>query len=85
MQNTLQSTGEPAAGFEPGMAEKIQQSLAHLIEQQKANQQPAALVVQPLLRSALVKFVRNISSDLHVLSYQEVPEDKQIRIVGTVG
>jgi len=37
------------------------------------------------LRPVLAKFVRFGIEQLHVLSYQEVPSNKQITIVATVG
>ncbi|CDZ78564.1 Flagellar biosynthesis protein FlhA [Legionella massiliensis] len=85
LQNTIQSSGGHGVSFEPGMADKIQHSLTQLAAQQQAKQELAVLVVQPGIRSVLARFVRNISSNLHVLSYQEIPDNKQIRIIGTVG
>ncbi len=85
LQNTLQNSANGAVSFEPGMADKIQQSLTQLSAQQQAKQECSVLVVQPNLRAVLARFVRNISNDFHVLSYQEIPDNKQIRIIGTVG
>jgi flagellar biosynthesis protein FlhA len=85
LQNTIQNSGSGGVSFEPGMADKIQQSLAQFSEQQQAKNESSVLVVQPGIRTVLARFVRNISNDFHVLSYQEIPDNKQIRIVGTVG
>lgn len=85
LQNIIQSSGTGGVNFEPGMADKIQHSLTQLAMQQQAKQESSVLVVQPGIRSVLARFVRNISHDFHVLSYQEIPDNKQIRIVGTVG
>ncbi|KTC85753.1 MULTISPECIES: flagellar biosynthesis protein FlhA [Legionella] len=85
LQNTIQNNTGHGVSFEPGMADKIQHSLTQLAAQQQAKQELAVLVVQPGIRSVLARFVRNISSNLHVLSYQEIPDNKQIRIIGTVG
>ena len=85
LQNTIQNSGNQGVSFEPGMADKIQHSLTQLAAQQQAKQELAVLVVQPGIRSVLARFVRNISNNLHVLSYQEIPDNKQIRIIGTVG
>nr|WP_269570335.1 FHIPEP family type III secretion protein [Legionella tunisiensis] len=84
LQNTIQNSSH-GVSFEPGMADKIQQSLMQLAAQQEAKQELAVLVVQPGIRTVLARFVRNISNNLHVLSYQEIPDNKQIRIIGTVG
>ncbi|WP_035918192.1 flagellar biosynthesis protein FlhA [Legionella fairfieldensis] len=85
LQNTVQNSSGQGVSFEPGMADKIQHSLTQLAAQQQAKQELAVLVVQPSIRSVLARFVRNISNNLHVLSYQEIPDNKQIRIIGTVG
>ncbi|MCL9684384.1 flagellar biosynthesis protein FlhA [Legionella maioricensis] len=85
LQNTIQNSGGGGVSFEPGMADKIQHSLAQFAAQQQAKQESSVLVVQPAIRSVLARFVRNISNDFHVLSYQEIPDNKQIRIIGTVG
>lgn len=85
LQNTIQSSGTGGVSFEPGMADRIQQSLSQFAMQQQAKQESSVLVVQPGIRSVLARFVRNISNDFHVLSYQEIPDNKQIRIIGTVG
>jgi flagellar biosynthesis protein FlhA len=85
LQNTIQSSGAAGVSFEPGMADKIQHSLAQFAAQQQSRQESTVLVVQPGIRSVLARFVRNISNDFHVLSYQEIPDNKQIRIIGTVG
>lgn len=43
------------------------------------------LLTSGILRNTLAKFVKNAIPGLRVLSYQEVPDDKQIRIVSAVG
>ena len=85
MHNSVQNSAGQAISFEPGMADKIQHSLSQLASQQSAKQEMAVLVVQPAIRQVLARFVRNISDNLHVLSYQEIPDNKEIRIIGTVG
>lgn len=85
LQSTIQNGSSSGVNFEPGMADKIQHSLMQLAKQQQAKQESSVLVVQPGIRSVLARFVRNISHDFHVLSYQEIPDNKQIRIIGTVG
>ncbi|BCZ97396.1 TPA: flagellar biosynthesis protein FlhA [Legionella pneumophila] len=85
LHNTIQSSGHGGVSFEPGMADKIQQALIQFAAQQQAKQESSVLVVQPSIRTVLARFVRTISSDFHVLSYQEIPDNKQIRIIGTVG
>ncbi len=72
-------------GFEPGLADRIHRSLAQAAERQIANGQPAVLLVAPGLRPVLAQFVRYGIQDLRVLAFNEIPEQKQIRIVATIG
>ncbi|MGX6641361.1 flagellar biosynthesis protein FlhA [Legionella pneumophila] len=85
LHNTIQNSGHGGISFEPGMADKIQHALIQFAAQQQAKQESSVLVVQPSIRTVLARFVRTISNDFHVLSYQEIPDNKQIRIIGTVG
>ncbi|NRA62183.1 MAG: FHIPEP family type III secretion protein, partial [Psychrobium sp.] len=71
--------------MEPGLAERLQSSLATATEQLELEGMPAILLTSGVLRSTLSRFVKNTIPGLKVLSYQEIPEDKQIKIVSSVG
>ena len=71
--------------IEPAMAERLQQSLLKTCNEMEASGRPAVLLVPAPLRSVLSKFVRFTVAGLKVLSYQEVPDNKQITIVASVG
>jgi flagellar biosynthesis protein FlhA len=43
------------------------------------------LLVPGNLREFLARFVRQSVKGMHVISFNEVPDDKQLRIVATVG
>ncbi|HKJ94317.1 MAG TPA: flagellar biosynthesis protein FlhA, partial [Gammaproteobacteria bacterium] len=83
--DTIQGVSEGAAGFEPGLAERLQRSLTDSAHRQEMSGQPAVLLTSPQLRGWLYRLTRHSVSSLHVLSYNEIPDDKQIRIVSTVG
>ncbi len=83
--NTVQGAGEEGAGFEPGLAERMQRSLSEAVARQESAGQPAVLLTSPQLRIWLRRLTRNTAPALHVLSYNEVPDDRQVRIVATVG
>jgi len=72
-------------GLEPGLAERIHQSLMESAQRQEMAGQPAVLVVSAPLRQMLAKFVRNTIPSLHVLSYNEMPDNRQIKIVSNIG
>ncbi|SFM13667.1 flagellar biosynthesis protein FlhA [Halopseudomonas yangmingensis] len=71
--------------LEPGMAEKLQRSLADAVQRQEMLGKPAVLLVAGQIRSMLARFVRYAAPAAHVLSYQEIPDSKQVTIVATVG
>ncbi|MCG5529981.1 flagellar biosynthesis protein FlhA [Halorhodospira halochloris] len=82
--NTIQGSGD-GGGFEPGLAERMQQSLSDAVQRQESAGQPAVLLTSPSLRSWLRRLTKNTAPGLYVLSYNEVPDDRQVRIVATVG
>lgn len=85
LHQSLQAGGEDGAGIEPGLAERIQQSLNEASQQQELAGEPAVLLTSGMLRPVLSRFLKHSVVGLHVLSYQEVPDDKQIKIVSAVG
>jgi flagellar biosynthesis protein FlhA len=85
LHQSLQAGGEDGAGIEPGLAEKIQQSLTEASQQQELAGEPSVLLTSGMLRPVLSRFLKHAVVGLHVLSYQEIPDDKQIKIVSSVG
>jgi flagellar biosynthesis protein FlhA len=85
LQNSLQAGGAQGSGIEPGLAERMQQSLAQAAANQELEGQPAILLTSGMLRTTLARFVKHTIPSLRVLSYQEVPDDRQIRIVASIG
>ncbi len=86
-QQSQQSGGGDDFGLvlEPGMVEKLQRSLQESAQRQEMLGKPAILLVSGPLRPVLAKFASYGVERLHVLSYQEVPDNKQITIVASVG
>ncbi|MCF6325182.1 MAG: flagellar biosynthesis protein FlhA [Gammaproteobacteria bacterium] len=85
LEQLLQESMQGGGGLEPGLAEKIHQSLLESVQRQEMAGQPAVLVVSAPLRPMLAKFVRNTIPSLHVLSYNEMPDNRQIKIVSNIG
>ncbi|WP_439638927.1 flagellar biosynthesis protein FlhA [Nevskia sp.] len=81
LQDSVQGGG---AVLEPGLAERMHQSLTEQVRRQAQSGQPAVLLVAANLRPWLAKFTRQSLPDLHVLAYNEVPDSKQIRLIGAV-
>jgi flagellar biosynthesis protein FlhA len=71
--------------FEPGIAQMIHSSLKQASETQQARGAPAVMLVAQSLRTFLARMVRHAIPGLQVLSYDEVPDDKQLRVVASIG
>ena len=71
--------------LEPGMAEKLQRSLADMVQRQEMQGKAAILLVAGPIRNMMARFVRYAAPGAQVLSYQEIPDSKQVTIVATVG
>jgi len=85
LHKSLQTAGEGGAGIEPGLAEQMHKSLEESTQKMEMEGQAAVLLVSSYVRPWLARFVRHSISGLHVLAYNEIPEDRQIKVVSTVG
>ncbi|MXR69438.1 flagellar biosynthesis protein FlhA [Shewanella sp. JBTF-M18] len=85
LHQSMQATGGEGPNIEPSLAERMQKSLLDASQRQEMVGQPAILLTSGMLRSTLSRFVKHTIPNLRVISYQEVPDEKQIRIVSAVG
>ena len=83
LQKSVQSGGGLA--LEPGLAERLQQAVGEAAQRQELAGEPAVLVVSPDLRPWLARWLRPAVRSLHVLAFTEIPDNKRLRIVATVG
>ncbi|MES9870438.1 MAG: flagellar biosynthesis protein FlhA [Sedimenticola sp.] len=85
LQQTIQPSQEGGVGFEPGLAEQLQQALQETASQQEMKGEESVLLVAAPIRSWMARFVKHSVPGMHVLSYNEVPDNRQIKVVATVG
>ncbi|GBE11579.1 flagellar biosynthesis protein FlhA [bacterium BMS3Abin12] len=85
LHQSLQSSGEGGGGMEPGLAERLHGSLSQAAQRQEVAGQPAVLLVPSQIRPWLARWLRHTIPGLSVLAYNEVPDNKQIRVLATVG
>ena len=82
-QTLLQNTN--GTGIEPGLA----QTLAHQAEQATAKQEQLGhspvLIVPAAIRMALARFLRRVAPNLRVLSHDELPSTRSIRVTHLIG
>jgi flagellar biosynthesis protein FlhA len=72
-------------GLEPGLAERLQQRVAEASRRQEGSGEPAVLLVPPQLRQNLTRFLRSSLPNLHVLAWNEIPDNRKVRLVTAVG
>ncbi len=80
MQN---NTGGSA--MEPGMAETLSRQAEEAARQQEQMGLTPVLLVSAPLRAALAKFLRRAVPNLRVLSHEELPDSKTIRVTSLIG
>ena len=85
LHQSMQMAGDDGAGIEPGLAERLQKSLTEGAQQQELAGDSPILLTSGILRSVLAKFTKYTIPGLRVISYQEIPDDKQIKIVSAIG
>ncbi len=84
LQQSLQATAGSGA-LEPGLAARLQRSVVAAAQRQELAGEPAVLLVSDPLRPVLARFFRQSAPKLHVLAYGELPDNRRIRIVASVG
>jgi len=84
MQKAGQGSSEGVL-LEPGMAEKLQRSLIEAAQRQEMLGKPVVLLVAGQIRAMMSRFARLAVPNMYVLAYQEIPDNKQVTIVATVG
>jgi len=87
MQQSVQSglDQDSSMTIEPKLAESLQKSLVSAAQKQEIAGDPAVLLVAAPLRPMMSRFARYTIDGLKVLSYQEVPDNKQVTVVASVG
>jgi flagellar biosynthesis protein FlhA len=85
LQASLQGQSGGNAAIEPGLAERLQARLAESTVRQEASGEATVLMVAPQLRTTLARFTRSTVPGLHVLAWNEIPDNRRVRLVAAVG
>jgi len=83
LQSSLGSGG--GAALEPGLAERLAARLAETSQRQEAAGEAPVLMVAPALRATLARFARASVPGLHVLAWNEIPDNRRVRMIAAVG
>jgi flagellar biosynthesis protein FlhA len=85
LQSSLAGNAGGSPGLEPGLADRLQRRLAETAQRQEMLGEPAVLLVPPPLRQTLARFVRASVPGLQVLAWNEIPDNRKVRLVAAVG
>jgi flagellar biosynthesis protein FlhA len=85
LQDSMASGADGSPGFEPGLADRIQTALGDSARRQDAAGEPAVLLVAPKIRPWIARLMRHSTPTLAVLAYNEIPENRRIRVIAAVG
>ncbi|GKT11152.1 MAG: flagellar biosynthesis protein FlhA [Thiomicrorhabdus sp.] len=81
----IQGAPEGQLAIEPGLAERLHNTLKEESQKLEMTGQSAVLLVAPQIRSQLARLFRYSLPSLYILAYSEVPENRQISVVANVG
>jgi len=84
LQDSMVGGGD-APGFEPSLADRVQTALSDSTRRQEAAGEPAVLLVAPKIRPWVARLMRYSTPTLSVLAYNEIPENRRIRVIAAVG
>ncbi|MFP4045089.1 MAG: flagellar biosynthesis protein FlhA [Rhodosalinus sp.] len=85
LERSRHQTADGSLLVEPGLAERLLSALNETNEALAAQSRQGFLVVAPDLRGALAAFLRAHASDVIVLGVNELPDNRRIEVVGTLG
>ena len=85
LQQTVQGAQNGGMGMEPGLMDRLMTDMKEIVREREMNGETAVLLVSPALRSLLSRLLRSSLPSLHVVSYDEIPDNKQIMVTAHVG
>ncbi len=90
LEQLLQGSLAGAGGAQPGPGARPRRTpaaatLADTSRRQEMLGEPAVLLVPPSLRQTLARFVRAGVPGLQVLAWNEIPDNRRVRLVTAVG
>jgi flagellar biosynthesis protein FlhA len=86
--NQASSAGKVALDnypIDPNLLSQLQVNMPTVREQMKRQGTPPLLLVMPQIRPLLARYARLFAPGLTVLSYNEIPEQREVSIIGSLG
>tara|TARA_B100000524_G_scaffold344836_1_gene242635 strand:- start:2837 stop:3535 length:699 start_codon:yes stop_codon:yes gene_type:complete len=71
--------------MDPSLAKQIIQSIIEVNEKMSAENKTAVVVTSPIIRKDMSILLRQHIEDIVVLAFTELPENKKIKVIATIG
>jgi flagellar biosynthesis protein FlhA len=84
LQDSMAGGGD-SAGLRTGARRQDSAALADRARRQEAAGEPAVLLVAPKIRPWVARLMRYSTPTSAVLAYNEIPENRRIRVIAAVG
>lgn len=85
LERVLTQALTTSGAIEPGLAENLLREVDRSVQELEAAGDVAVLVVPPVLRSTLSRFLRNHFPQIGVLSSMEIPDDRTLKMAAIIG
>jgi len=85
LERVLTQALTTSGALEPGLAESVLAEAQRAVQAQEANGDATVLVVPPILRPSLSRFLRHHFPQLGVLSNAEIPDERILKITAVIG
>lgn len=85
LERVLTQALTTSGALEPGLAETLLSEAQRTTHHQEEGGDSPVLVVPPILRASLSRFLRHHIPQLGVLSNQEIPDERTIRVTAVIG
>ncbi len=85
LAQSIKVAGDASFPIEPGLGQRILTAIEESSHRLMLRQQSFALVTSPAARKALSDLLRPRFPDTPVLSFRELPDDKPVEVIATVG
>ena len=78
-------SGSEGIMIDPKLAKQMIQSIIEIAEKMSAENKSLVIVTSPIIRKDLSILLRQHIDDVIVLSFTELPEQKKVKVISTIG
>ena len=71
--------------IDPNLAKQLIQSVVDINEKMSAENKTSVVVTSPLIRKDISILLRQHIEDVVVLAFTELPENKKVKVIATIG